>query len=116
MHAIGYEEADGTVAYVVLSDDTLENIIMDVVYNNKDSRKTGNGESKTAESKQHYFDKETKDEEDTRFRFLKQKDGVWVIRDYYGGTYHDMTITNVMEGGKRRKMRKTRKTRKNHTN
>ena len=113
MHAIGYEEANGTVAYKVLDDDSLENIIMGVVYNNEDPRNTGNGESKTAESKQHYFDKETKDDEDTRFRFLKQKDGVWVIRDYYGGTYHDMTITNVMEGGKRRK---TRKTRKNRTN
>ena len=112
MLAIGHEKADGTVAYMVLYDDSLENIIMDYVYDKKDFM-TGNGESKTAESKQHYFDKETKDEEDTRFRFLKQKDGVWVIRDYYGGTYHDMTITNVMEGGKRRK---TRKTRKNRTN
>ena len=115
MHAIGYEADGGNVAYVVLDDDTLENIITDVVYKNKDLT-TGNRESKTAESKQHYFDKETKDEEYTRFRFLKQKDGVWVIRDYYGGTYHDMTITNVMEGGKRRKTRKTRKTRKNRTN
>ena len=111
MHAIGYETDGGNVDYVVLDDDSLENIIMDYVYNKKDFM-TGNGESKTV-SKQHYFDKETKDEEDTRFRFLKQKDGVWVIRDYYGGTYHDMTITNVMEGGKRRKMRKTRKNRTN---
>ena len=115
MHAIGYEADDGNVSYVVLYEDSLENIIMDYVYNKKDFM-TGNGESKTAKSKQHYFAKETKDEEGTRFRFLKQKDGVWVIRDYYGGTYHDMTITNVMEGGKRRKTRKTRKTRKNRTN
>ena len=108
MLAIGYEKADGTVAYVVLDDDSLENIIMDYVYKKNDFM-TGNGESKTAVSKQEYFDKETKDEDDTRFRFLKQKDGVWVIRDYYVRPYHDMTITNVMEGGKRRKMRKTRK-------
>ena len=115
MHAIGYEADGGKVSYVVLDEDTLENIITSVVYKNKDLT-TGNGESKTAESKEEYFDKETKDEEDTRFRFLKQKDGVWVIRDYFGRPCHDMTITNVMEGGKRRKMRKTRKTRKNHTN
>jgi hypothetical protein len=106
MAAIGYEADDGKVAYVV-EDDTLENIITYVVYKNKNLT-TGNGETKTAESKQKYFNQETRDEDDTRFRFLKQKDGVWVIRDYFGRPCHDMTITNVMEGGKRKKTRKNR--------
>ena len=107
MYTVGYEQSNGYVDYVLLYDDNLENIMTTVIYENKDIRPRMDGEtSKTTKTKQEYFSKEVKDDEDTRFRFLKQNNGVWIVRDYYGKPYHDITFSNVVMGGKRRQTRR----------
>ena len=110
MHTIGYEQPDGSVDYVLLYDDTLENIITGVIYQNKPINRLSDETLNKAASSQEYFSVVLKDEEDTRFRFLKQKNDVWTIRDYYGKTYHDITLSTVMTGGKRRQTRRMRRT------
>lgn len=109
MHTIGYEQHDGSVDYVLLHDDTFENIITGVIYQNKPIHRLSDEPLNKAASRQEYFSVVLKDEEDTRFRFLKQKDDVWTIRDYYGKTYHDITLSTVMTGGKRRQTRRIRR-------
>jgi hypothetical protein len=109
MHTIGYEQHDGSVNYVLLYDDSLENIITNVIYQNKSIHHLSGETLNKAANKQDYFSVVLKDEEDTRFRFLKQKDDIWIIRDYYGKTYHDITLSSVMTGGKRRQTRRMRR-------
>ncbi len=109
MHTIGYEQPDGSVDYVLLYDDTFENIITSVIYQNKPIHHLSGETLNKADNKQDYFSVVLKDEEDTRFRFLKQKDGVWTIRDFYGKIYHDITVSTVMTGGKRRQTRRMRR-------
>ena len=108
MYTVGYEQADGSIDYVLLYDDNFENIITTVIYENKHIQPRMDGEVlKTSQSKQEYFGKTAKDEDDSRFRFLKQNNGVWMVRDYYGNPYHDMTFSTVMSGGgKRRQTRR----------
>lgn len=109
MHTIGYEQPNGSVDYILLYDDTFENIITSVIYQNKPIHQLSGETLNKTDNNQDYFSVVLKDKEDTRFRFLKQKDGMWIIRDYYGKTYHDITVSTVMTGGKRRQTRRMRR-------
>jgi len=114
MLTVGYEKSDGSVEYVETYDDTLQNLINQIIYQNIDINSFKGEEHKHVANKQEYFSEYLSGEEDTRFRFLKQKDGVWKIRDYYGTTHHDITFSSVKTGGKHRRTR--RQTRRKHRN
>ena len=103
MITVGYEQPDGTVAYIEINDNTLENVIPEYVH--RDTQEEG--DTKVA-STAAYFSSSLSDEEDTRFRFLRTKDGVWMIREYYGGKQYLMTFAKV-GGSKRRSTRRHRK-------
>jgi len=106
MLTVGYEHADGSVEYVEIYDDTLANLINEIIYQNIDINSFKDEEHKHVASKQEYFSEYLSNEQDTRFRFLKQKDGIWKIRDYYGTNHHDIIFSSVKTGGKRRQTRR----------
>lgn len=85
--AIGFLQGDGTVKYNISHyEESLSNII-DILYE-KDGKSGYNiHETKTASSLEEYFSEtyQNTQEEDTRYRCIKQGDGTWIIRDFYMG-------------------------------
>ena len=83
--AIGVLQPDKTVAYSVSYYEQSLSDIIDILY-----EKDGVFESdisKVASSLEEYFSEAytNAQEEDTRYRCLKQADGTWIIRDFYMG-------------------------------
>ena len=115
MITIGYEQLDSSVKYLYTSDDTLQNLLTDVVYRDAPlpNRAYNRDELKETRTITTYFSNDLSDEEDTRFRFLRLKDDTWLIRDFYGSKHHDIIIKNSpalnIKGGSRKTRRKVRK-------
>jgi len=77
MFAIGYEQPNGSIDYILADDDTLENVLESVVYRDE----VPGGELKYCFCKDKFFSGRVSREEDTRFRFLRLLDGSWIIKD-----------------------------------
>jgi hypothetical protein len=77
MLAIGYEQPDRSVNYILADDDSFVNILDSVVYQDE----VPSGELKQCFNKDKFFSGRMFREEDTRFRFLRLLDGNWVIKD-----------------------------------
>jgi DNA-directed RNA polymerase delta subunit len=118
MLTIGYEQLDGSVKYLYTSDDTLQNLLTEVVYNDSPlpSKVYNRDELKQSSNLTTYFSQDLSDEEDTRFRFLRLKDNTWLIRDFYGNNHHDIIIKKTqslnIKGGSRKTRRQVRKNEK----
>jgi len=77
MLAIGYEQPDRSVNYILADDDTFANVLDSVVYQDE----VPSGELKHCFNKDKFFSGRMFREEDARFRFLRLLDESWVIKD-----------------------------------
>ena len=77
MLAIGYQQPDYSINYICADDDSFENILESVVYNDE----VPSGELKCCFNKDKFFGGRIFKNEDTRFRFLRLLDGSWVIKN-----------------------------------
>jgi hypothetical protein len=110
--AIGFVQKDGKVKYNISNyEEQLSNII-DILYEKDGESGYTIDETKIAKSMAEYFSESYQEsqEEDTRWRALKDAEGKWIIRDYYMGHKNRLIVLGKVNqnAGKRR-------TRKNKT-
>ena len=77
MLAIGYQQPNGSIDYILADDDIIENVLDSVVYRDE----VPGGELKYCFSKDKFFSRRMFTNEDTRFRFLRLLNGNWIIND-----------------------------------
>ena len=77
MLAIGYQQPDYSINYIYADDDSFINILDTVVYNDE----VPSGELKCCFNKDKFFAGRMFKNEDTRFRFLRLLNGIWVVKD-----------------------------------
>jgi hypothetical protein len=87
MLAIGYQQPDRSINYILADDDIIENVLDSVVYRDE----IPSGELKFCLNKDKFFSGRMFREEDTRFRFLRLLDGNWIINDAL--THKTITIS-----------------------
>ena len=110
--SIGFVQKDGKVKYNISNYEKQLSDIIDILYEKDGESGYIIDETKIAKSKAEYFSEsyQNSQEEDTRWRALKDSDGIWAIRDYYMGHSQRLIVL-----GKANQNAGKRRTRKNKT-